>query len=166
MPQFDLSTAASQIFWLVVVFTLLYLVLWRLVLPRMAGVMETRQRKIDDDLARAERLKNEAASVLADYEKTLAAARGDAARLMKEASEAAAKEQAERLEAFGAELATRTGEAEARIAQASADAEANLRAIAVEAAQQVAGKLLGRPVPAAEVERAVASAAGRQGGSR
>jgi F-type H+-transporting ATPase subunit b len=149
-----------------VVFTLLYLVLWRLVLPRMAGVMETRQRKIDDDLARAERLKNEAAGVLADYEKTLAAARGDAARLMKEASEAAAKEQAERLDAFGAELATRTGEAEARIAQASADAEANLRAIAVEAAQQVAGKLLGRPVPAAEVERAVASAAGRLGGSR
>jgi F-type H+-transporting ATPase subunit b len=166
MPQFDLSTAASQIFWLVVVFTLLYMVLWRLVLPRMAMVMETRQRKIDDDLARAERLKNEAAGVLADYEKTLAGARGEAGRLMKEAAEAAGREQAERLAAFGAELAQRTGEAEARIARAAAEAEGNLRAIAVEAAQQVAGKLLGQPVDKAAVERAVAAAAGRTGGGR
>lgn len=166
MPQFDLSTAPSQIFWLVVIFALFYLVLWRVVLPRMAVVMETRQRKIDDDLARAERLKNEAASVLADYEKTLAEARGQAARLMKEASETAAREQAERLEAFGADLAKRSGEAEARIARAAAEAEANLRAIAAEAAQQVASKLLGQPVDRGAVERAVAAVAARQGGGR
>lgn len=161
MPQFDLSTAPSQIFWLVVIFVLFYLVLWRLVLPRMSQVMETRQRKIDDDLARAERLRNEAAAVLADYEKTLAQARAEAGRLMKEASDAAAKEQAERLAAFNAELAARTSEAEDRIDEAVAEAESNLRAIAADAAQQVTAKLLGREVPRAEIEAALSAAGGR-----
>lgn len=163
MPQFDLSTAPSQIFWLVVIFVLFYLVMWRLVLPRMTSVMETRQRKIDDDLARAERLRNEAAAVLADYEKTLAGARGEAGRLMKEASDAAAKEQAERMAAFNAELAIRTGEAEGRIQTAVAQAESNLRSIAAEAAQQVTAKLLGRDVPRDQIEAALGAAGGRRG---
>jgi len=162
MPQFDLSTAPSQIFWLVVIFVLFYLVLWRLVLPRMNQVMETRQQKIDDDLARAERLRNDAAAVLADYEKTLAGARGEAARLMKEASEAAAQEQAERLAAFNAELAARTAEAEDRIAWAVTEAESSLRSIAIDAAGQVSAKLLGHEVPRDEVEAAItAVGAGR-----
>lgn len=163
MPQFDLSTAPSQIFWLVVIFVLFYLVMWRLVLPRMTSVMETRQRKIDDDLARAERLRNEAAAVLADYEKTLAGARSEAGRLMKEAGDAAAREQAERMAAFNAELAIRTGEAEGRIQTAVAEAESNLRSIAAEAAQQVTAKLLGREVPRNEIEAALGTAGGRRG---
>jgi len=161
MPQFDLSTAPSQIFWLVVIFVLFYLVLWRVVLPRMNQVMETRQRKIDDDLARAERLRNEAAALMADYEKTLAQARAEAARLMKEASDAAAAEQAERMAAFNAELATRTAEAEDRIDWAVAEAESNLRTIAVDAARQVSAKLLGHDVPADQVEAALTAVSGR-----
>ena len=144
-----------------VIFVLFYLVLWRLVLPRMSAVMETRQRKIDDDLSRAERLKNEAAAVLADYEKTLAQARAEAGRLMKEASDAAAKEQAERMAAFNAELASRSAEAEQSIRAATAAAEHNLRSIASEAAQQVTAKLLGRDVPRDEIEAALAAAGGR-----
>jgi F-type H+-transporting ATPase subunit b len=162
MPQFDLSTAPSQIFWLVVIFVLFYLVLWRVVLPRMSLVMETRQRKIDDDLARAERLRNEAAAVLAEHEKTMAQARAEAGRLMKEASDAAAKEQAQRIAAFNAELAIRTGEAEGRIADAVVQAESNLRSIAADAAQQVTARLLGRDVPRDEIEAALAAAASRR----
>jgi F-type H+-transporting ATPase subunit b len=164
MPQFDLSTAPGQVFWLVVIFAVLYLLSWRVVLPRVDAVMEARRKKIDDDLARAERLRNEAAAVMADFEKTLAEARGEAARVMKEASDAAAQESTQRIGAFNAELAGRLAEAEARVAVAVKQAETNLQAIAVEAAGQVTAKLLGRAVPQATVERAVADAAAARGG--
>lgn len=158
MPQFDLSTAPSQIFWLVVIFTALFLVLWRLVLPRMSQVMETRQKKIDDDLARAERLKAEAEAVLADYERALSEARSKAGEAMKQASDAAAAEAARRVEAFSAELAEKTKAAEARIAAAEKTARENLTTIAVEAAQLATAKLLGVQPSAAETEAAVAGA--------
>ena len=80
MPQFE--TAApffwSQVFWLIVAFVVLYLLMSKIALPRIAEVLEERQDKIDDDLAKAEKLKNEAEQVLAEYEKAIADARSSA----------------------------------------------------------------------------------------
>ncbi len=158
MPQFDLSTAPSQIFWLLVIFALMFLVLWRLVLPRVGGVMEHRQSKIDDDLARAERMKSEAEQVLADYEKALADARAKAGEAMKQASDAAQAEANARIAAFSAELEQKTEAAEARIAAAEATARANLTSIATEAAGLATAKLLGSKPTAEAVEQAVSAA--------
>lgn len=158
MPQFDLTTASSQIFWLLVVFAVLYLLLWRFVLPGMTQVMETRQKKIDDDLARAERLRGEAESVLADYERALAAARAQAGEQMKAAADAATVLANERIAVFSAALAEKTKAAESRIAAAEKTARDNMRTIAAEAAGLAVRKLIGAEVPAAEVDRSVETA--------
>ena len=60
MPQFDTSTFVSQIFWLVVSFAVVFVFVWRIVLPRIAATLENRQRKIGDDLARAGELADQA----------------------------------------------------------------------------------------------------------
>ena len=60
MPQLDSSTYVGQIFWLLLTFVPLYLILWKVALPRIASVLEQRQEKIEDDLVRAEKLKVEA----------------------------------------------------------------------------------------------------------
>ena len=72
MPQFDTATFPSQIFWLVVCFVVVFVFAWRIVLPRIAGTLEDRQRKIGDDLARAGELADQADEVMAAYEKRLA----------------------------------------------------------------------------------------------
>ena len=51
MPQFDPATFPTQIFWLLVSFVGLYLILWKLVIPRITDVLAMRQEKIEDDLA-------------------------------------------------------------------------------------------------------------------
>ncbi len=163
MPQFDLSTAPGQIFWLVVVFVTMFLVMWRLVLPRMSSVMETRQKKIDDDLARAERLKSEAETVLADYERALSEARARAGEAMKQAGDRAAAEADKRVEAFSATLAEKVKAAEARIATAERTARDNLTSIAVEAAGLATAKLLGVTPDQAATEAAVTAALRSQG---
>ena len=50
MPQLDASSYLSQIFWLILSFGLLYLVLWRVALPRVSETIDARQRTIDEDL--------------------------------------------------------------------------------------------------------------------
>ena len=108
MPQFDPSTFSTQIFWLVLTFLALYLVLWKVVLPRISSVLEQRQEKIEDDLGRAEKLKAEAEEVLADYKKSLDEARAGALADLKAAADEMAAVAAERQASFNAELAAKT----------------------------------------------------------
>ena len=57
MPQLDFSTFPNQMFWLVVTLVIIYLVLSRVALPRIAGVLADRQGTITGDIAAAEELK-------------------------------------------------------------------------------------------------------------
>ena len=88
MPQLEqISTYASQIFWLVVVFAVLLGVMLKVALPRVQGILEERQKRIDDDLARAAALRDEAEGVLRAYEQAQADARAEARRLLREQQE-------------------------------------------------------------------------------
>ena len=53
MPQFDPSTFASQIFWLVIVFGALFWFMTKKAIPRMTQILETRAERIQGDLDRA-----------------------------------------------------------------------------------------------------------------
>jgi len=155
MPQFDPSTFSTQIFWLVLTFLALYLILWKVVLPRISGVLEQRQEKIEDDLNRAEKLKSEAEEVLADYRRSLDDARATAQADLKAAADEMAAAAAERQASFNAELAAKTNEAEARIAKAQEEALGNLKSVAVEAASAATARLIGVELAESEVQAAV-----------
>ena len=156
MPQLDASTFPQQLFWLAVIFILLYLVMWKVVMPRIAEVLQNRQERIDDDLERAQKLRNDAAAVLDAYEATIANGRVRAQTILREAAEAAAAEADKRQAALRRKLAQQTAEAEARIRAASDEAMANIRSVAAEAAQAAVARLGGPTVSQADAERAVA----------
>jgi F-type H+-transporting ATPase subunit b len=71
LPQLDIETYASQIFWLIVTFIVLYFLVAKIAMPRIAEVLEGRQERIEDDLDKAETLKKEAYLVRVEYEKKL-----------------------------------------------------------------------------------------------
>jgi F-type H+-transporting ATPase subunit b len=56
MPQLDLSTYASQIFWFLLCFIALYFSTSRIILPRIAGILKNRKTIIDTDLSMAAEL--------------------------------------------------------------------------------------------------------------
>ena len=78
MPQFDITTFASQIFWLIVSFAIVFLFIWRIGLPRIANTLENRQKKIGDDIDKANELAVQTDEVMAAYEEKLADARASA----------------------------------------------------------------------------------------
>lgn len=160
MPQLDPSVYPTQLFWLVVTFVPLYFILWKKVLPRIGEVLAARQAHIDADLERAAGLKEEAAKVLAEYEKALGDTRSQGSALIKEASEAMAAESAERQRRFAAEMAEKTRAAEQRIAAAKEAALAELTSVAVEVAGAATLKLLGSKPSAEQVRQAVGEAMG------
>ncbi len=155
MPQLDFASFPNQIFWLLVTLVVIYLVLSKVALPRIASVLAERQGTITNDIAAAEDLKAKAAEAEAAYEKALADARTEAGKI---AAQAKAEMQAEVNAAMAkadAEIAARTAESEARIAEIREGAAAAVQEVARDTAREVVAAL-GVDIDSAAVDAAVA----------
>jgi F-type H+-transporting ATPase subunit b len=162
MPQFWLEDFAPQIVWLAISFLLLYLLMSRVALPRIADVLEQRQERIADDLDRAQALKDQAEKVMAEYEAALADARSRAQAILAEQAAVVAAEAERRHAEVGERLQHEANEAAARIAAAKDQALSEVRGIAAELAAAAAGRLLGAEVAAEEARQAVEATLSRR----
>ncbi len=144
MPQFDqVDTFIGQVFWFIITFGILYVALVAYVLPRMAATFEQRSSKIDGDLATAEKMRQEAEDVRADYETQLAQAKAEAHEQARQVADEVAAEAAARSAELNAQLAEQAAKAEASIRAAREQALAELPAIAEEATAAMVDKLIG-----------------------
>jgi F-type H+-transporting ATPase subunit b len=75
MPQLDISTYPSQLFWLLITFTSLYFILSKFIIPRISRVLLKRSDAIDGKLRQAFILRQKSESLLADYESIIAGSR-------------------------------------------------------------------------------------------
>ena len=71
MPQLDPKYWASQAFWLILVFTILYISLAKFYLPKIKDNLDNRENKIKDDLEDANKFKEMSEIKLKEYEKIL-----------------------------------------------------------------------------------------------
>lgn len=156
-PPLDQQFYASQLIWLAITFAALYMLLSRLVLPRIGEVIEERSARIKRDLDEAERLKSETDKALKSYEQALADARGQAGATVKETrAKLAADSERDKAQAE-TQLAAKVAQAEARIVATKSKAMASVADIAAETAGAVVGKLLGTNPTADEIKKALAS---------
>lgn len=158
MPQLDLSTFPTQLFWLTVSFGVLYVLVARFFAPRIQDVLDARQQRLDMDLSQAARLKDEAENIRTMYEKALADARMKSQNLVQDAI-AAMKQRATAEHArLDGDMAQRLQTADTAIAaarsKAMADAEPVVRALTA----GVVEKILSSPASEAEVQSAIAHA--------
>ena len=159
LPQLDISTWPSQVFWLVVVFAIGYVFISRMVTPKIGSVLEERRDRLEDDLGRAREASAEASQVRADYEAALESARNEAAEFSRKAANEA-QQAADQANAKAAKkMATKVANAETKLAAARAEAEENLVAVAAEAAMDTAKQLAGVKTTKAQAEKAVKAAA-------
>jgi F-type H+-transporting ATPase subunit b len=165
LPQLDLATYPSQVFWLVISFVVLYFLVAKLAMPRIAEVLEERQERIEDDLDKAETLKKEAYQVRIEYEKALSAAREKAQEATRHAQEEIAKRSAEAESAAQVKVTVMLEEAEKRIAASKTGAEGKPgdpissleRSVAQEVVANAVQKLIGVDVTAADIDAAIAA---------
>ena len=160
MPQLDPAVWPTQLFWLAITFGILYLVIWRIALPRIADVLEARQRKLDDDLKKAAALKDEAETILAEYERMRADAQASAHAVLQKTQNEMKAEAERQSRDVAAKLAKQTDEAEARIADAKTAALASLEGTVSEVVAAATEKLIGVKAGDQEIARAVGSVMG------
>lgn len=138
MPQLDFATFPNQIFWLIVTLVVIYFILVRVALPRIAGVLAERQGTITNDLAHAEELKQKAAEAEAAYEQALSDARAEAASIVEKARAEIQEDVAAETAKADAQIAAQTAESEAAIARIRDAAAETAR----EAAKDVAAEII------------------------
>jgi F-type H+-transporting ATPase subunit b len=155
LPQLNTEHFAGQIFWLAITFGLLFILLSRVTLPKIASGLVARKSRIEGDLLAAETSKKNASDALTQYEAALAQARGKALAMADENRKRIVAEIDGLRHAADAKAQEAMGKAEARIAAQRTSAEGNIRDAAAEAAASIVERLLGAPVSSAEAAAAV-----------
>ncbi len=115
MPQLDFTTFPNQVFWLVIALVVIYLILSRVALPRIAGVLADRQGSITNDIAKAEELKLKAKEAEEAYNQALADARAEAQKIIAKAKEEIQADLNDAIEKADAEIAAKSAESEKAI---------------------------------------------------
>ncbi len=156
MPQLDVATYLSQLFWLVVTFAFLYVLGKTVILPKIGGALENRHRRIADDLEAAERLRRQAQDALEAHDRLLSESRAEAQRLVRTEKEKVLAEVTERRKALEAELAAKIAEAEKALSRSRQQALAELEGAVSELAGEIIGKVSGGAVPEKALKAALA----------
>ena len=137
IPQLDLTAFPNQLFWLVVVLVVMYLIVSRVVIPRIGGVLGQRTKTIQDDLDEAVRLDESTAGLNQETAARMAEAKSQADRIAAEARALARAEQDKAIAKATEEIAAKSDEAEARIEAIRQSARASVQEIATAAADEI-----------------------------
>ena len=143
-PPFQAQHFPSQLFWLAISFVLLYVLMSKIALPRIGAIMAERSKLIGDDLAAAERLKEQSNAAHAAYEKSLADARSRAQSIASSTREKQANEAEAAQKRLEAQLHERLAAAEQSITATRTTAMGNVRSIAADTASAIVERLIGK----------------------
>jgi F-type H+-transporting ATPase subunit b len=154
-PPFQPQNFPSQLFWLAVTFVLLYVLMSRIALPRISGILANRSKRISDDLAAAEGLKERSNAAHAAYEKSLAEARGRAQSIASSTREKQAAEAEATQKQLEAKLHEKLAAAEQSIASTRTAAMGHVGTIAADPASAIVERLIGKTPSDHEVAAAL-----------
>jgi F-type H+-transporting ATPase subunit b len=134
---------SNPTFWVGVAFVLFFAILFYYGVPKnLMSSLDTRSKRIADELAEARRLREDAQRLLKEYESKRQAAEQEAADIVSTARDEAERLAREAQEKMADFVKRRTATAEAKIAQAEAQASAEVRAAAVDAAIKASERVL------------------------
>jgi len=156
MPQLCPEWMGNQVFWLVITLIVVFLILSRIALPRIAAILAERQGTITNDLAKAEDLKRQAEEAEAAYNKALTDARAEAQAIVAETKAEIAADLKVATDKADAEIAAKAAESEKAISAIRASALENVSTVAKDTAAAIV-EALGGKADAKAIETAVSA---------
>jgi F-type H+-transporting ATPase subunit b len=157
MPQLDFSTFPNQIFWLIVTLVVLYLVLSRVALPRIATVLSERHGAIQRDLDKAEEMKRSAIEAENTYNKALADARVKANDIVNEAKSEIQKDLDKAIAKADLEISAKAVESEKAISAIRDSAVQSVEEVANITANNIVDAILPEAADTKTIKAAVAA---------
>jgi F-type H+-transporting ATPase subunit b len=143
MPQLNPEFWVSQIFWLIITFGLLYVVLSKLILPKISANLEIRKSQIVENIEAAEKKREQSELNIEEYKKIVQNSKNEAKNYFKQAREKVLKDINVKKETLDKELDEEVDKAESEIKNFRDNAHEKIKKIAIETSADLLQELIG-----------------------
>ena len=155
MPQLNPEFWISQIFWLTLVFGSLYLLLAKLILPKISNNLESRKSQISENIEDAEKKRQQSDQKLKDYEKIISEAKIEAKNIYNQAREKILKDINIKKESLEKEIDEEINKAEEEILDLKKKSPSKINKIAIETSTDLIKKIIGADVNSSNISAIV-----------
>ena len=163
MPQLNPEFWISQIFWLTLTFGILYLVLSKLILPKISANLESRKSQILENIEAAEKQREDSETKLKEYEEIISKSRLDAKTIFNQAREKALKDINAKREVLDKQIDDEIIKAEQEIKILRENAPDKINKIAIETSSELVQKLIGAEINNSSISAIVDDLSRRNG---
>ena len=146
MPQLDPEFWVSQIFWLTLTFGILYIVLSKLILPKISNNLESRKSQILENIEAADKQREDSENKIKEYDEIISKSKVKAKSIFNQAREKVLKEITVKKELLDKQIENELSEAEKEINVLRKNAPEKISKIAVETSSELLQKFLGAEV--------------------
>ena len=163
MPQLNPEFWISQIFWLTLTFGILYLVLSKLILPKISANLESRKSQILENIEAAEKQREDSEKKLKEYEEIISKSKLDAKTIFNQAREKVLKDINAKREVLDKQIDNEILNAEDEIKTFRESAPDKINKIAIETSSELIQKLIGAEVNNSSISAIVDDLSRRNG---
>ena len=155
MPQLDPEFWAAQIFWLILIFTILYLIIWKIFLPKITYSIENRKSRIVNDLDEAQKLKESAEIKLKEYNKIIENSKQDAKKIIEDGRKKLDQDIENKKKNFNSQIDKEIASVEKEIKDLKKTSLSNISKIASEISSELMKKIINTEVNKSNVSAIV-----------
>ena len=163
MPQLNPEFWISQIFWLTLTFGILYIVLSKLILPKISDNLESRKSQILENIEAADKQRQNSEEKLKEYEEIVSKSKMEAKNIFNQAREKALKDISAKKDVLDKQIDDEIGKAEQEIKELQKGAADKINKIAIETSSELIQKLIGAEVNNSSISAIVDDLSRRSG---
>jgi len=146
MPQLNPEFWISQIFWLSLTFGILYVVLSKLILPKISANLELRKSQIQENIEAAEKQRKDSESKLKEYEEIVIKSKSEAKNIFNETREKAIKDINLKKEVLEKQIDAEIKKVEKEINELKKTAPEKINQIAIQTSSEILKSLMGAEI--------------------
>ena len=146
MPQLNPEFWVSQVFWLTLTFGILYVILSKLILPKISANLELRKSQIQENIEAAEKQRVDSESKLKEYDEIISKNKLEAKNIFKNTREKALKNITSKRDTLNKQIDEEIKKAEEEISVLKKNAPEKINKVAIETSSELLKKLIGADV--------------------
>jgi len=155
MPQLDPEFWAAQIFWLILIFSSLYLIIWKIFLPKITYSIENRKSRLVNDLDEVQKLKENAEKKLNEYNIIIEKSKKEAKKIIEDSKKKLDRDIENKKQKFNDEIEKELVAAEKEIKELKKSSISNISHIAVETSAEIIRQIINTEVNKSNVSAIV-----------
>ena len=155
MPQLDPEFWPAQIFWLILIFSTLYVMIWKIFLPKVTESIENRKLKIVSDLNETQKLKENAEKKLSEYNNIVEDSKKEAKKIIEDGRKKLDSDIVNKKKIFSEEIEKELINVENEIKKLKKSSISSINKIAIEISSEITKQIAGTEVNKSSVSAIV-----------